>query len=90
MDLATLMSPDVTRAASLLAWSICLLWAAYVRRWRLTCAFGCLAAASVLRSTAAATSDKIIVVALAVFAVMLLMSDVRAHAKRRARDNPPT
>ena len=81
MDLATLMSPDVTRAASLLAWSICLLWAAYVRRWRLT---------SVLRSTAAATSDKIIVVAQAVFAVMLLMSDVRAHAKRRARDNPPT
>lgn len=89
MDLASLTSLDAARAASLLAWAVCLLWAAYMRRWRLTCAFGCLAAAAVLRNPGGPASDKIIVVALAVFAVMLLMSDVRAHAKRRARDNPP-
>lgn len=84
MDLASLLNLDTTKVLSLLAWAICLLWAAYQRRWRMTCAFGCLAAAAVLRNPSGPASDKIIVVGLTVFAVMLLMSDIRAHTAARA------
>lgn len=87
MDLGSLLSADLTKTISLIAWAVCLLWAASQRRWRMTCAFGCLAAAAVLRHPGGPASDKIIVVGLTVFAVMLLMSDIRAHAaRRRVRD----